>query len=105
MFHFSNRRQKSKSTKTSARRRSVSKSLQIEQLENRVVYSTSAVSVPAAATIVEGDSYKVPITRNGDLSKPVTLKYSFFTETATNQDISRGTYSNTVTLKPGIQNY
>lgn len=91
MFRLFNRFAKSVSKRTSGRRQSPSRKrsgLGFESLENRVVFS-STVSVPAAVRFSEGASYQVPITRTGDLSKPVTLNYTFAASSASFQDFSR----------------
>ena len=108
MFRLFNRFAKGVSKRTSGRRQSPSRKrsgLGFESLENRVVFS-STVSVPTAVRFSEGASYQVPITRTGDLSKPVTLNYTFAASSASFQDFSRAKgLSGTVTLNPGIKTF
>lgn len=107
MFRLFNRAAKNCSQAASRRRRvkSVRRGLGFEKLDERVVFS-STVSVPAVVSLNEGASYKVPISRSGDLSQPLTLNYSFMTATADSRDISRSSgYSSTVTLKPGVKTF
>ena len=105
MFSLFNRILNGVSTKGSQRRQSSAhrNRLQLERLEDRVVFA-STVSVPAAVSMSEGDSYLVPIIRTGDLSKPLTVNYAFTSESAGSNDVYRAKgYSGTVTLKPGIK--